>query len=292
MPHPRAPEGQTAGCQPPIDALPAAGSTSYFYSAMPPEPNRNSPAVALVTGAANRLGAAMAQTLASRGYAVIIHHRSGGDDARALVERIVAAGGRAAALKADLAARPQRAALIEKAGRPFGPLTVLVNNASSFEPDSVADLDEQLWDRHFAIHVEAPAFLARDFARQLPADAEGNIVNIIDERVLHLTPAYFSYTLSKAALWDATRTLAQSLAPRIRVNAIGPGPTLRHDGQSVEAFNQAIAALPLEHGATPEEIADAVAFLIFTPSITGQMLALDGGRHLAYGIRGKTPRKP
>jgi len=249
-------------------------------------------AVALVTGAADRIGAAIALRLAETGASVVIHYRTSGAAAEKLAAEIVANGGRAAVVQADLTRRADRRGLIAAAAAPFGPLTILVNNASLFEPDCIDDLDEDLWDKHFAVHVEAPAFLARDFARQLPEGAEGNIVNIIDERVLHLTPAYFSYTLSKAALWDATRTLAQSLAPRIRVNAIGPGPTLRHEGQSQEAFNQAIAALPLEHGATPQEIADAVAFLISTPSITGQMLALDGGRHLAYGIRGKTPRKP
>ncbi|HVX73987.1 MAG TPA: SDR family oxidoreductase [Devosia sp.] len=260
---------------------------------MPPEPNRNSPAVALVTGAANRLGAAMAQTLASRGYAVIIHHRSGGDDARALVERIVAAGGRAAALKADLAIRRQRAALIEKAGRPFGPLTVLVNNASSFEPDSVADLDEQLWDRHFAIHVEAPAFLARDFAAQLPEGVQGNIVNLIDERILHLTPNYFSYTLSKATLRTMTHTMAQSLAPRIRVNAIGPGPTLKEKGQSDAAFARSQAAAPLGYGADATDVCAALLYLLEARAVTGQMLAVDGGKSLDFPAqRGPTPRRP
>jgi NAD(P)-dependent dehydrogenase (short-subunit alcohol dehydrogenase family) len=248
-------------------------------------------AVALVTGAADRIGAAIARKLAEAGASVVIHYRASSATAEKLAAGIMASGGKAALVQADLTRRDDRRGLIAAAAAPFGPLTILINNASLFEPDSIDDLDEDLWDRHFALHVEAPAFLARDFARQLPAGAAGNIVNIIDERVLHLSPAYFSYTLSKAALWDATRTMAQSLAPRIRVNAIGPGPTLRHDGQSAEAFNQAIAALPLERGATPEEIAETVQFLIATPSITGQMLALDGGRHLAYGIRGKTPRK-
>ena len=152
----------------------------------------NQDRVALVTGAANRLGAAMARALAADGWAGVIHHRGGREDAVALVDEITAAGGQAALVKADLAIRRQRSALVAKAAALFGPLTLLVNNASSFEPDSVADLDETLWDRHLAIHLEAPAFLARDFAAQLPARVQGNIVNIIDERVLHLTPNYFS----------------------------------------------------------------------------------------------------
>src|SRR5689334_5789477 len=164
--------------------------------------------VALVTGAANRLGAAMARALAAAGWAVVVHHRGGRADALALVNEIASAGGQAALVQADLAVRRQRAGLVARAAKRFGPLTVLVNNASSFEPDALVDLDEALWDRHFAIHLEAPAFLARDFAAQLPAKAQGNIVNIIDERVLHLTPNYFSYTLSKAALWTMTQTMA------------------------------------------------------------------------------------
>ena len=260
---------------------------------MPSEPNRPPTAIALVTGAANRLGAAMAQALASRGYAVVVHHRGGEADARALVEQIIATGGRAAALKADLAVRRQRAALVGKAGKPFGPLTVLVNNASSFEPDSLADLDETLWDRHFAVHVEAPAFLARDFAAQLPAGVQGNIVNIIDERVLHLTPNYFSYTLSKATLRIMTHTMAQSLAPRIRVNAIGPGPTLKEKGQSDAAFARSQAAAPLGYGAGAADVCAALLYLLDARAVTGQMLAIDGGKSLDFPAqRGPTPRRP
>jgi NAD(P)-dependent dehydrogenase (short-subunit alcohol dehydrogenase family) len=249
--------------------------------------------VALVTGAANRLGAAMARTLAAAGYAVIVHHRGGTEDAKALVAEIKSAGGGAAAIRADLANRRQRESLIGKAASSFGPLTVLVNNASSFEPDSVADLDEALWNRHFAVHLEAPAFLARDFAAQLPDGIQGNIVNIIDERVLHLTPNYFSYTLSKASLWTMTQTMAQSLAPRIRVNAIGPGPTLKEKGQSEAAFQRSQAASPLGYGAGAADVAEALLYLLGAKAITGQMLALDGGKHLDFpASRGPTRRKP
>jgi len=253
----------------------------------------NQDRIALVTGAANRLGAAMARALAADGWAVVIHHRGGRDDALALVTEIKGAGGRAAALKADLAVRRQRAALIGKAGALFGPLTLLVNNASSFEPDSIADLDEELWDRHLAIHLEAPAFLARDFAAQLPSGVQGNIVNIIDERVLRLTPNYFSYTLSKAALWTMTQTMAQSLAPRIRVNAIGPGPTLPDAGQSKAAFAKNQASTPLGYAANAADICDALLYLLAARPVTGQMIALDGGRHLDFPAkRGPTSRTP
>jgi NAD(P)-dependent dehydrogenase (short-subunit alcohol dehydrogenase family) len=251
------------------------------------------PRVALVTGAADRVGAALAKRLAAEGFAVVVHYRASAEKAAAVVDGIQAAGGKAAAVQADLTIRAERAGLITAAARPFGPLTVLVNNASLFERDSIADIDETLWDAHFAVHAEAPVFLARDFAAQLPAGAEGNIVNIIDERVLHLSPAYFSYTLSKATLWAATQTLAQSLAPRIRVNAIGPGPTLPHTGQTQAQFDASTAATPLQRGATPDEIADALMFLLNAPAITGQMLALDGGRHIRWPEKsGPTPRKP
>ncbi|WP_193335124.1 SDR family oxidoreductase [Devosia beringensis] len=249
--------------------------------------------VALVTGAGDRIGAAIAQALARAGHAVIIHYRSDAGGAAAVRDAIIAAGGSAAIAQADLTDRAQRAGLIAAAAGHFGPLTTLVNNASLFEPDSATDLDEALWDRHFAIHAEAPIFLARDFAAQLPADTRGNIVNIIDERVLHPAPAYFSYTLSKAVLWTATRTLAQTLAPAIRVNAVGPGPVLPHSRQDQAAFDAGIAALPLQTHAGPDDIAQAVLMLLSTPSMTGQMLALDGGRHLEYPTRrGPTPRLP
>lgn len=248
--------------------------------------------VALVTGAASRLGAAMAQALAAEGWAVVIHHRGGREDAVALAESITASGGSAALLKADLTIRRQRAAVIAKAAAQFGPLTLLVNNASSFEPDSIADIDEELWDRHLAIHLEAPAFLARDFAAQLPPKVQGNIVNIIDERILHLTPNYFSYTLSKASLWTMTQTMAQSLAPRIRVNAIGPGPTLQEKGQSKAAFDKSQANAPLGYAANAGDVCDALLYLLGAKSVTGQMIAVDGGKHLDFpATRGPTPRK-
>ena len=252
----------------------------------------NQDRVALVTGAANRLGAAMARALAAAGWAVIVHHRGGREDALALVAEIAAAGGQAAALKADLAVRRQRTGVIAKASAVFGPLTLLINNASSFEPDSVSDLDEELWDRHLAIHLEAPAFLARDFAAQLPDGVQGNIVNIIDERVLHLTPNYFSYTLSKAALWTMTQTMAQSLAPRIRVNAIGPGPTLREKGQSQAAFDKSQANAPLGYAANAGDVCDALLYLLDARAVTGQMITVDGGKHIDFpATRGPTPRR-
>lgn len=257
----------------------------------PPHIFPDTPGIALVTGANDRIGATIAHALARQGHAVIIHYRSGGDGARKVAAEIEAKGGRAATVKADLADRKSRAGLIAEAAKPFGPLTILVNNASVFDPDSAQDVNEELWDQHFSVHAEAPIFLSRDFAGQLPLEVEGNIINMIDERVLHLSPAYFSYTLSKATLWTATRTLAQSLAPAIRVNAIGPGPVLPHSRQSQEDFDRSVAAAPLQRHADPDAIAQGVLAILSMPSFTGQMLALDGGKHLDYPARrGPTPR--
>lgn len=250
------------------------------------------PGVALVTGAADRIGASIARRLAAGGWGVVVHFRSSGDKAEALVAEIEAAGGRAAAVGADLADRAARAGLVAAAAQPFGPLTLLVNNASLFERDAVTDLTEDLWDAHFAVHAEAPAFLARDFAAQLPDGADGNIVNIIDERVLDLSPAYFSYTLSKSVLWTMTRTLAQSLAPRIRVNAISPGPAVPPPHVSHDAHKRRVAELPLQRSADGDGIADGVLAILSLPAMTGQMIALDGGEHIEWPARrGPTPRK-
>jgi len=257
-----------------------------------PQIKANQPGPALITGASDRIGAAIARALAKAGHPVVIHYRSGTDSAKKLAAEIEAAGGQAAILKADLADRSARSEIIADAAKPYGPLTILINNASVFEPDSSRDVIEETWDKHFAIHAEAPIFLSRDFAGQLPAGVEGNIINMIDERVLHPSPAYFSYSLSKSVLWTATRTMAQSLAPAIRVNAIGPGPVLPHNGQSEADFEQSVQSLPLKRHADPEAIADGVLAILSMPSFTGQMLALDGGKHLDYPARrGPTPRK-
>lgn len=248
--------------------------------------------IALVTGAATRIGAAIARRLAGEGFAVVIHYRSKPEEAEALAADLRESGARAATVKADLADRKQRAGLVADAAKPFGPLTLLVNNASSFERDSARDLDEALWDQHFAIHAEAPAFLSRDFAAQLPPDTKGNIINLIDARVLDLSPAYFSYTLSKSVLWTMTRTLAQSLAPNIRVNAISPGPAVAPPGVTPDAHAKRHSELPLGGAADADGLTDGVIAILNLPTLTGQMLALDGGEHLEWPTRrGPTPRR-
>lgn len=250
------------------------------------------PAIALVTGAADRIGAAIARRLAREGWIVVVHYRNSADKADAVVAEIRAAGGQARTIRADLADRTQRNGLIIAARALFGPLTLLINNASIFERDSVSDLEEEMWDAHFAVHAEAPAFLARDFAAQLPDTMTGNIINIIDERVLDLSPAFFSYTLSKSVLWTMTRTLAQSLAPRIRVNAVAPGPTVPPPHVSPDVYARRVSELPLGRSADPDGIADGVMAILSLGAMTGQMITLDGGEHLEWPARRKpTPRR-
>jgi NAD(P)-dependent dehydrogenase (short-subunit alcohol dehydrogenase family) len=237
---------------------------------------------ALVTGGAQRIGRRIVERLAGEGYAVAIHCRRSTDEAETIAARIQHAGGRAAVVQADLADAHAVERLVPKAVLALGPLTLLVNNASEFEPDEVETLTQDRWDRHFAVNLRAPAFLARDFAHQLPVDGQGCIVNIVDQRVWKLTPQFFSYTLTKAALFSATQTMAQALAPRIRVNAIGPGPTLSNVRQGDEDFAKQSEAVLLGHGGTPDEIADAVLYLAQARSVTGQMIAVDGGQHLTW----------
>ena len=237
---------------------------------------------ALVTGGAQRIGRRIVERLAAEGYAVAIHCRRSTEEAQAMAERIVATGGRAAVVRGDLADGAAVERLVPEAVRALGSLTLLVNNASEFEPDEVETLSQERWDRHFAVNLRAPAFLARDFAHQVPADGRGSIVNIVDQRVWKLTPQFFSYTLTKAALFSATQTMAQALAPRIRVNAIGPGPSMPSERQSQEDFQAQVSALILKRGPQLEEFGKTIRFLYETPSITGQMIALDGGQHLAW----------
>ena len=238
--------------------------------------------MALITGGARRIGRAIAEGLASQGFAVAIHAHNSLDEAQALADALGRAGARAAAVDANLHDVESTAGLVEKAARALGPVDLLVNNASVFRDDGAGAFNAETFEAHFSVHVRAPSILAAAFAAALPANRDGLIVNIIDQRVWALTPRFYSYTLSKAALWTATQTMAQAFAPRIRVNAIGPGPTLRSPRQDEEAFRAQVAAVPLKRGPKLEEFARTIRFLYDTPSVTGQMIALDGGQHLAW----------
>lgn len=235
-----------------------------------------------MTGAAKRIGRAIAEDLATNGFSVAIHANGSIGEAEALAAELRQRGCNAVALKAGLEDVGETDELIARASEALGPLDLLVNNASVFHEDSVRHIDAGVWDRHFAIHVRAPSILASGFAERLPDEAHGLIVNIIDQRVWALRPSFYSYTLSKSALWTATQTMAQALAPRIRVNAIGPGPSMPSERQSQEDFQAQVSALILQKGPALEEFGRTIRFLYETPSITGQMIALDGGQHLAW----------
>jgi NAD(P)-dependent dehydrogenase (short-subunit alcohol dehydrogenase family) len=241
------------------------------------------PHAALVTGGARRIGRALALALATEGYAVAIHHHRSGEHAVALVGEIERMGGKAVALAADLADEAAVVRLLPDAAAALAtPIGVLVNNASLFGNDTLATATRESWDGHFAINLRAPFVLIQQFAALLPSDCGGAVVNMLDERVWNLTPYFSSYTLTKSALWTLTRTAALALAPRIRVNGIGPGPALPSPRQSVEQFIERCRAMPLRRGTSPREIAAALRFILAAPAMTGQMIALDGGEHLAW----------
>ena len=238
--------------------------------------------IALVTGGARRIGAAIVRDLATHGWAVAIHFNNSRENAEALAGEIRAAGGRAATVAGDLADPAALERVIPAASDALGSLTLLVNNASVFLKDRIGGLDFALWQTQFDVNLRAPVFLTEAFARQLPDSREGNVVNMIDQRVLKLTPEVPSYTLTKAALWTATQTFAQALAPRIRVNAIGPGPTFPnpHDGEA--GLEKEVTGTLLERRVALGDFGRAIRFLVETPSVTGHMITLDSGQHLAW----------
>ena len=237
---------------------------------------------ALITGAGRRIGRALAENLGAAGWRVAVHYHHSRDEAEDVLAAVKAAGGSGAVVQADLADAASVAGLVPAAVAAVGPLGLLVNNASIFERDDIASATLASWDSHIAINLRAPFFLSQAFAAQVDAKARGLIVNIVDQKVWNLTPYFASYTVSKAGLWTMTQTLAQALAPRIRVNAIGPGPTLPSPYQDQSQFDAQCARMPLGHGTKPAEICTALRFLLASPAMTGQMIALDGGEHLGW----------
>ena len=246
---------------------------------MPDVGQQGAPRTALITGGARRIGAAIARALAREGYAIVLHANRSRDAAERLVREINDKGARAGVVLADLADETAVAGLVPAAAA-FGPLSLLVNNAGEFEPDDIMTLEHARFARTVAVNLTAPLFLTQAFAAQAPDGA--SIVNVVDQRVLKPTPRFFSYTLSKNALHAATTTMAQALAPRLRVNAVAPGPTLPSPRQSETEFAVQAAALPLQRGPTPEDVAAAVVYLAAATSVTGVTIAVDGGQHLAW----------
>jgi len=246
---------------------------------------------ALVTGAGKRLGRAMALYLAARGHDVAVHYATSRDEAEGVAEDIRAMGRRAACFQADLVIEAEVQALIPAATAALGPLTVLVNSASIFEYDRIDTSTRASWDRHMESNLRAPYVLTQAFARQCPPAvmdendeplAQGLIVNMIDQRILKLTPEFSTYTIAKMGLWALTRTAAQGLAPHVRVNAIGPGPTMQGTRQSAAHFARQRAATVLRRGSNPADITAALGFFLDSPAVTGQVVAVDGGQHLAW----------
>ncbi|MBS0333051.1 MAG: SDR family oxidoreductase [Proteobacteria bacterium] len=238
---------------------------------------------ALVTGGARRIGRALATAAAQAGYDVAIHVRNADDEAEAAAGDVRAHGRKAAIVACDLRQEAAVVALVGEVETELGPVTLLVNSASVFEDDAFAGMNRASWDLHMETNLRAPLVLAQAFARRLPPGREGLIVNILDQRVLSLQPHFFSYSLSKSALWDATRMLAQALSPRIRVNGIGPGPALASIHQDDAAFEAEVRETLLQRPVSPGEIAQALRYLIDAPSVTGQMIAVDAGQHLSRG---------
>jgi NAD(P)-dependent dehydrogenase (short-subunit alcohol dehydrogenase family) len=234
----------------------------------------------LVTGAARRIGRALALAVAGAGYDVAVHHLQSHDDADSLAGQIGALGRRCHVLSADLAQPAQARGLVAQAAAVLGPVSLLINNASTFDDDRIDSFDDASWTSHMEVNLHAPLILAQEFAAQSPDG--GLILNLLDQRVWNPNPQFFTYSLSKAALWSATRTLAQALAPRIRVNGIGPGPTLPSVHQTPAMFQAEAAHVPLERRAEPADIVGAALYLIDAATVTGQMIAVDGGQHLSW----------
>jgi NAD(P)-dependent dehydrogenase (short-subunit alcohol dehydrogenase family) len=228
----------------------------------------------------------MTLALAEAGFDIAIHYNSSHDAAEAMLARVHALGRQGVVLQADLANEAQVVTLVPQAEAAIGPLGVLVNNASAFERDEWHDATRETWDAHVEPNLRAPFVLIQHFAKQLPPEADGVVVNMLDQRVWSLTPHFTSYTVAKAGLWALTQSLALALAPRIRVNGIGPGPALPSARQTPAQFARQSASVPLRHGTSAEEVARALLAILALPSMTGQMIALDGGQHLQWNAAG------
>lgn len=236
----------------------------------------------LITGAAKRLGRAIALELAGHGFDVAIHYRSSKAEAQSLADEIAKLGRKTTLVDGELSKEAEVSTIVPRAAAAFGHLTALVNCASVFEDDRIDTATRASWDKHIETNLRAPLVLSQAFAKQLPKGARGGIVNIIDQAVLNLTPQFLSYTVSKAALWTLTQTLAQALAPMIRVNAVAPGPSLKAEKQSQDNFDRHVRETLLQRPSEPKDIASAVRYLLTAPAVTGQMIAVDSGQHLGW----------
>lgn len=252
------------------------------------------PGTLLITGGAARIGRELALRFAELGWNIALHYASSKDAAEATAQELRGFGVACETLQADLLEEEAIAGLVPRARKAMGPLSLLINNASIFEYDNLKTASRESWDRHMMSNLRAPFVLTQAFGDQLDApvtskdgriEASGAVINLIDMRVRKLTPEFMTYTLAKSALWTFTQTAAQALAPRVRVNAIGPGPTIQGHRQSKDHFDRQRAATLLERGSDPEGIVEAAEFIVASKGLTGQLLCIDGGQHLAW----KTP---
>ncbi|MBF0454133.1 MAG: SDR family oxidoreductase [Magnetococcales bacterium] len=235
---------------------------------------------ALVTGGSQRIGAASALALARKGASVVIHYGRSDREAKTLCEKIQQQGGRGATLQADLESADQVETLVERAEGFFGPLQILVNNAAIFQPGLIKETPLEQWQAHLSINLTAPFLLMQAFARRLPEETPGKIINLIDQRVLRPRPGHVAYSAAKSALWALTQMAAQEMAPNIQVNAIGPGPILPAPNHEPGGFERVAQRTPLGRPGSPEDITQALIFLLEQTFITGEMVCVDGGEHL------------
>ena len=247
---------------------------------------------ALITGGGQRLGKAMGLALAKAGVNLVVHYFESKNQAEELVMEASSYGVKACSVQANLLLENDLQELVPRAFELIGtPLTILINNASIFEYDNLENATFESWDRHLNSNLRAPLFLTQAFAKQAPKSnfdengerlALSNVINIVDQRVKKLTPEFMTYSIAKMGLWSLTQTAAQALAPHIRVNAIGPGPTLKGRRQSSDHFATQRESTILRRGASPDDISFALMYLLKSPGVTGQLICVDGGQHLAW----------
>ena len=236
----------------------------------------------LITGGSQRIGAVISDRLAREGWNVIIHYNKSKKKAFNLKKNLSTYKINCCCIKADLSKELELKKLFKNAKKEMGVITCLINNASTFELDNLENIKKKKWDYHLNTNLWAPIFLIQQFIKNLPKNINGNIINVVDQRVINLTPFFTTYTITKSALWTLTQTTALALAPKIRVNAIGPGPTLPSKRQTNNKFKRQYMKVPLKKSVNPNEIAEAVLFILKSKSLTGQLINIDSGQHLGW----------
>ena len=241
----------------------------------------------LITGAATRIGRAIALHFAEKGWNIALHYFKSSSKAKNLKKIIEQNWGRAVLIKADLKNLKQVEKIFPQAKKKLGTIDCLINNAALFERDDILNFTNKSFNDHLNINLFAPTILIKQFVKQTSTKTTSNIINIIDQRVFNLTPIFMSYTLSKSALYTLTKTMAMRLGPNIKVNGIAPGPTIKSKRQTTKHFNKQAKSTLLKKSVGPEDICDTVEFLINNNSITGQVIAVDSGQNLTWNTKGE-----